>query len=416
MSNDFTKNYQDGTGLTEAQLDTAFQTVKPSRANLALSTAGSTTKTLLQSQGNNLTPEWVSLNTAINDTTITEAAANKIVLASDLYCNDVGVYNIGMSYSSPTLTIHSADGSALSASNPAIAVMPSALSSSYGQTVILEITSNFSFQDDTGTNELDADFGTKPTSAWTEPRPFYIYVVNTDDTSSGCVLALCPIPHLKSISFGYGWKGNSTGLTDDRSVFFLTSSDPLPGGTSPSVRRIGVFCATKVLGGEWTVDVSNNNPFGIGLTKGIGYSFQFAAGECLGSGSGTFFTGSNNPTWATPAGIIAYYAFDQDGNITLEFNTQVAGNCTNGSTSTPLQLALPYEDGISSPGKNASYYAGAIRSEGLNARSFFLLVEDGAVTNMRLNDGTPNDVQKDEFTSSGDDFILNVTYPANGSI
>jgi hypothetical protein len=82
MSNNFTKTYQDGQALTEAQLDTAFQTVKPSRANLDFSSFGSVSGHVLQSQGSNVTPEWVSLNEVVADTTISSTAANKILTAA----------------------------------------------------------------------------------------------------------------------------------------------------------------------------------------------------------------------------------------------------------------------------------------------------------------------------------------------
>lgn len=81
MSNNFTKNYQDGQALTESQLDTAFQTVKPSLDNLALSTTGSTSGTVLQSNGNNVTPSWVTFNEVVTDNSVSAATANKIVEA-----------------------------------------------------------------------------------------------------------------------------------------------------------------------------------------------------------------------------------------------------------------------------------------------------------------------------------------------
>lgn len=83
MSNTFTKNYQDGQALTEAKLDTGFQTVQPDKANLALSTTGSTAGHVLQSQGSNVTPDYVSLNDVIADTVISSTAANAIVSAAD---------------------------------------------------------------------------------------------------------------------------------------------------------------------------------------------------------------------------------------------------------------------------------------------------------------------------------------------
>ena len=58
MANTFTKNFQDGNALTEAQLNTAFTTIKPSLANMALATAGSFAFQVMRSKGSSTAPEF----------------------------------------------------------------------------------------------------------------------------------------------------------------------------------------------------------------------------------------------------------------------------------------------------------------------------------------------------------------------
>lgn len=82
MSNTFTKTYQDGPALTEAELDTAFQSVQPSQDNLALATFDSASGHILQSAGSNVAPVWVSASDAIEDSTISAAAAKKVIDAA----------------------------------------------------------------------------------------------------------------------------------------------------------------------------------------------------------------------------------------------------------------------------------------------------------------------------------------------
>lgn len=75
MTNTFTKNYQDGNALTESQLDTAYQTVKPSLSNLALATLGSASNEVLTSAGSNTTPTWKDIGELLTGASASDANA-----------------------------------------------------------------------------------------------------------------------------------------------------------------------------------------------------------------------------------------------------------------------------------------------------------------------------------------------------
>ena len=75
MTNTYTKQFQDGAALTEAQLNTAFTTVKPSLSNLSLSTTGSSAFQVLRSTGSNLAPEYDDIGDVLANGTISGANA-----------------------------------------------------------------------------------------------------------------------------------------------------------------------------------------------------------------------------------------------------------------------------------------------------------------------------------------------------
>lgn len=62
MSNTFTKGYQDGSALTEAELDTAYQTLQLDIANTALATTGSSQGQVLTSNGSNIAASFQSIS------------------------------------------------------------------------------------------------------------------------------------------------------------------------------------------------------------------------------------------------------------------------------------------------------------------------------------------------------------------
>jgi len=88
--------------------------------------------------------------------------------------------NIGIYYSAGTLTIKGADGNDWSVTNPGYVYLPHP--TLLGQTVVIKLTTNFSFEDAAGTSDIIGNtFGTTASTAWTEDCPFFVYLGINDD-------------------------------------------------------------------------------------------------------------------------------------------------------------------------------------------------------------------------------------------
>jgi len=92
--------------------------------------------------------------------------------------------NLGIYYSGGTLTIKGADGNDLSASNPGYVYIPH--SSDHGETVVIELTSNFSFNDaaHASSDIIGNTFGSTAGVAWDEDCPFFVHLIINDDADT----------------------------------------------------------------------------------------------------------------------------------------------------------------------------------------------------------------------------------------
>jgi hypothetical protein len=92
-NNTFTKTYQDGTSLLEADLDSAFNSVSPAKSQLTLATTGSTSGDVLTSGGSVVEPSWSSPDTVVASTTAVGANAlfAKVTSCTNTVANLIGV-------------------------------------------------------------------------------------------------------------------------------------------------------------------------------------------------------------------------------------------------------------------------------------------------------------------------------------
>ena len=109
--------------------------------------------------------------------------------------NSVGfVNNIGLSLSSGEFKIVPVEGSAFSESNPGYVTCPGATNPEIA--VAIAVTGNdHLFIDDAGSSDIiGEEFGVTTGVAWGSSRPFFLYAVNSDDTTSGLEFAISPNP------------------------------------------------------------------------------------------------------------------------------------------------------------------------------------------------------------------------------
>lgn len=286
-----------------AQLGQSLQDQINSLAAGGIPLTGTTSNTfVIRSASNSLTLSAASLTTPITVTFPDESGEAVIDAAEQTLTNKTitnpfietlqeGVYGLGFKYSAGTFTICKSDGTDLSSTNYGFVTIYSSVS--VGQLVTLKVESNISFNDDAHASSdiVGEEFGTTSGVAWGESRPFFIYAVNTDDTGSGLVFSISPLPSFRaspSSSSRIGYKGNPASSASDRTMFFLLSSSPAAYVDKPCV-LVGSFRMEKSTLDDWTVQTLNFDDWG----DGVGYGFESARwimpqGQ-MGASSNTFF-------------------------------------------------------------------------------------------------------------------------------
>ena len=233
--------------------------------------------------------------------------------------------NLGISYSSPTFTVTSSDGTPLSASNPAYVITPSTVA---GKKVVHTITSDISFDDDSGTSDLTGNtWGTTSGTAWTNDMPFYLYAVNSG-TNSDATFMISRVPH-RTLSPGAGniAKSGSAVASTQGSFFAIDSAITVSNYASRECVCIGAFRMTKndAANNDWTV-TSLSYLDGIGRFL-LDYYFAFPANQ-NGATSQRFSSSVGGDTIPTFTGQSATYKIDMSGYLTYFMtwsNTSVSG-------------------------------------------------------------------------------------------
>jgi len=162
--------------------------------------------------------------------------------------------NLGIYYSGGTLTIKGADGNDLSASNPGYIYIPHP--TNHGQIVVIELTSNFSFEDAAGTSDIAGNtFGTTASVAWGEDCPFFVYMGINDDADTVKPF-LCRVGWWQTLNAD-GKPSNASADADDSHWCFddVTFADY---DDNPCI-CIGSIRMEKSAADDWTVQALNLN-------------------------------------------------------------------------------------------------------------------------------------------------------------
>lgn len=282
-----------------------------------------------------------------------------------------GVSNLGMSYSASTFSICSANGSALSASNPGFVTMQSSTTPGLLKTYI--ITANQTFLDSTGASTITGNtFGvsTAVGVSWSNDMPFYVYAVS-DSTEASISFMICRIPSgtISPIAANIGKTGSS--IADTQGSFFALGNPTVANYAQQSCLAIGAFRMRSTNNvADWTVQTLSNGTvtFSGGETTqimadGIG---QFHEGtkfwqgyQTMGAVANSVFSGSGSPTFTSTHPIS--YRIDKSGQICINFSQGVFGGGTGsnvltyqsvfntdasivGSGSTTTQILIPKVD------------------------------------------------------------------------
>lgn len=234
--------------------------------------------------------------------------------------------NIGISYSSPTFTVHGLDGTALSSSNPGYILLPD--KADPGQKVLYTVTANQDFIDDSGASEIINNlFGLTTGVAYAQDVPFYLYAVgNNDEDTIAFMISRVPNAKLSPTATEIGAPDDA--VADNQISFFsLESLDETLYDDNPC-ECIGSFRMQMSSSDDWTVQALDEFD-GIGRFN-EGRGFTLAPGH-FGAASGKYFAdnGGTAPAFGTNAPI---YFVEKNGYCTVNFgyvNATTVGVGTN---------------------------------------------------------------------------------------
>jgi len=261
-------------------------------------------------------------------------------LTSSLSNMSVGdVRNLGITLSSGTLIINAADGSALSSTNIGCVCCPSTTA---GRAVVLSFTANVSFCDDAHASTHDLAgilFGIDDVAdLWNEDLPFFIYVVNKDDTAANAKFAISRNPcasKTPDTTNQMSYKSGGAPASNFQNVFVMIHTTSTAYTDKPCV-PIGAFRMqlTDAANNDWTIST-------LSINDGIGSSYidsTCATMYTLPTGQNGAETGK---TWTSVDGATALnfattnyakYFQRRDGSCTLyHYHTSQSANGADGT-------------------------------------------------------------------------------------
>jgi len=159
------------------------------------------------------------------------------------------MHNLAFTHNGTTMTLHSRDGTALSATNVGYIAMPS--NATEGQIVLQAITAN---QTLTIADMNGATFGTDASVAWGNNMPLYVgFIAKDDDTVP--IACICRVPNAyrtPTTSTEIGDPTTPAQASTEASVFAWSNLSAYTDYDSNHVQVVGSFRATKNSSDAWT--------------------------------------------------------------------------------------------------------------------------------------------------------------------
>jgi hypothetical protein len=244
------------------------------------------------------------------------------------------VWNLGMSISGGTLTISGADGTALSASNPAYVMM--ADRSSLGLFKIHKLTANQTMVT-SGLNGYDVRFMTGFSGAVNRSLVFYVYLVTNDAQDTPLfALGANPFQTLSPADTQMGYSGSPNNCDYTYSICLFSSATLTSYDNNPAI-CVGSFQASYTAAGtsySWTA---------LTTTDGIGKFNEntpiLMPAECGASATGSYFR-NNGGTAPIFASNLVFYQMRLDGTCKITVRLDGVGSA-NGAGAGSLYFGLP---------------------------------------------------------------------------
>ncbi len=320
---------------------------------------------------------WAAVGWRVDDYGNIKSARSTVLLSAGQ------TSNCKLSISGSTLSVVGLDGNALSASNPCRVGLNDGTIASFTSPVSV----TFGASSDTDGNL----FGISEAN-WANALTMKLGVI-TDGSNSYFTISRPPLYVSDSSSSNLCQKGD-TNCDAQGSAMILTTGLTLSNWISKPITQVGYFDATYATSGySWT--------FSTPAPAGFNFEYKklkrvFPTGQ-MGAATGKFFDSANAPTWASPNLIVYQYQEDTDGHVVVEFYTDQAGNCTNGSDGNVLYLVFPFV---------TNEQAGAAGFVFYGAANNFVVSLLSAGTSKSLIASNSSYLVNNGFSNTSDDFFM----------
>lgn len=311
--------------------------------------------------------------------------------------------NLGLKIDGTELQLCSADGSDLSTTNKGYACVRSVTA---GENVVLEFTATSTAAGtalDENTYPVNAGHGVTTTVAWANNVPFFVYIVNEDDTAANAGFFLSRDPTLSvTPAAGYIHDTDAIGGTADSQNHISGFWADDAGKAAKPCQLIGaVQRQWSTVTDRWTTQALTNKD-GIGQDKIdaiCSTSFTMSAGQ--NGGQASHYTTGNGPTWG--AYPLAGYTIARNGMCNYYLATDT-NRTANGGDAAQLEVVLPYNPSVSSAncGVFKDKYGGVQGDGVVNARTGpYVVLDRGGV---RVNENV--------YAGANDYMAIDITYKA----
>lgn len=238
--------------------------------------------------------------------------------------------NLGITYAAGIFTLTGADGTTLSATNPGYACVPSTTA---GQSVVLPITEDNAWTDGTqaGHTFLVDMFCGISDADWGNAMPWFLYLINTDNTASGLVMGWSRNPKATTTTSHANINFTDALGTQSQNNIIVNKAHVAGWGDAPyPCICIGSFTMIYDKAGHDTWEVQTlTQADGIGkFQEGVEFTFPASQNGNYTSYYWNSDATSDVPTYATAANIVSKYTISRDGVVAYTLDTTNAGNCT----------------------------------------------------------------------------------------
>ena len=318
--------------------------------------------------------------------------------------------NLGVTDAGGVFTITDASGAALSATNFGYVGVKSTTA---GRTVSLRVDeATHLFQDDAHASShlTNLGFGITETAHWANDMPWFLYVVNEDDTEAGLGFFISRSPCMSvTPAATYIHDYDAAAANDTQNSIFGMWNDDVGKAAKPCT-CIGAFrMQWSTTTDDWTVQTLGNND-GIGQDRidvTCATSYTMSIGQ-NGATAGKYMldNGGTAPTFETN---FPFYNINRNGTVLIDYFFN-ANTATDGNGAVVALIHLPYNST-----STTQFMLGPVHVEttGLGAIGIAGSAEfDVGVPRVHLFDLSLNLVQNLNFQDGNRTIVLSGTYKA----